>query len=181
MELVLAGRDGVTSCEVVLVDRVPVEEQVGDRAALLSQVRREELHLRDRETIVAEPNVANKIISKAEINHLLEGLNILCRWQAEEGDAERGLVEPILVEVEGDNLTLRLLIHALINNGAVRCRLNWSVGGFAQARVRLDAKHADKCLHILEESARRLEWLHVNRFSPHLLIIFVGPNVLHFV
>jgi hypothetical protein len=160
IELVGAWRHGVSSNEIVTVNRVPVEEEIRYRAVIFAQVVQKNLHLRVRQSVVRE----------------FEGLNDLSWGQAHESGSQGVLVEAVFEEVEGSDLLKFLLLGLCCRHVLRRLGISWAVRRLSQGRVGLNSEKTHKGLDIIEELADRLKWLEVDLVRLDGLVVLVRPN-----
>ena len=162
VDAVSASWNSISCDKAVCVDRVPIQEEISDRAVILTEAAYQSLKLAMSESIIAK----------------LERLNDLCWRKTEESDPQRVLIKSILKEVECRDLLWLLIdtaIRILLNNGCVFV----PIARFSQGRMGVDAEKSAESIDIVKEFASGFEGLEVDLLGLSCLILFEVPNVYH--
>lgn len=143
----------------LLINRVPIEEQVLDWTVIMRENGAELLHLPSRQAIIREPIPHHRLEKESLLQSLDGALDIHRQLQ----HAPRRLVQPVLVKLQH--------IHFLISRSVL------PVVSLAQARVFFDLKHRAQRLNVGKELSCRLVRFHIDFFRFYRVVFLIIPDL----
>ena len=156
MPFVVFGLFARACFERVLVDGVPIEEKVLDRAVIMGQDLDQLLDLAIGQSIVRK---STRLLRgrKNSLQSLYRRLHI----QRQLNNFQTVTIEPVLIKLQH--------IHFLL---AVACTISW----LFKRRMTLDFEHPNQRIHVLKEFPCRLVRFHVNLISFDCFVFLEVPD-----